>query len=107
MNQVWVDSLPADVSLPVLFNLGLLENEEVLFQIEMLAPDMSLLGTLDTPFVADPLPSHRPGDVVSTIEPIHLNFRAELAGNYSAEVYSDRRLLTSIFWVLHEGTPPE
>ena len=105
VNQVWVESLPSDVSLPVLFNLGLLENEEAELQIELLAPDMLMLGTLDTTFVAEPRTDHRPGDVVTMIEAIILSFRAEVAGNYSAEVYADGRPLKSIFWVVKEGTP--
>jgi len=101
VNQVWVAELPTDVVFPVLCRVGVLENEEPApLRIELLGPEMSSYGELETELAATPAPDHRPGDEVPAIYPIELRFAVARAGNHSAEIYTDGRHQTSVFFVV-------
>jgi hypothetical protein len=108
VNQVWVDAVPAEVSLPLLLRLGFLENEpEAELRIELLGPEMSSFGELTTPISASPGLNHRPGDEVPIIYPVELLFDADREGNHSAEIYCDLRHETSVFFVVRAGAPED
>lgn len=107
-----VESLPAELELTILARLLLMEDEQGEIELQVLGPDMSVLGTLVSEVDADPGPNHRPGYIVSQTEALSVAFLAETEGVYSVELYVDggRKSLsperrTSFFFNVREGLP--
>jgi hypothetical protein len=105
-----VESLPAELELTILARLMLMEDEQGEIELQVLGPNMSVLGSLVSEVDADPGPNHRPGYIVSQTEALDVAFLAETEGVYSVELYvdGDRTRLsperrTSFFFNVREG----
>jgi len=110
INQVWVESVPGDVSFTVLLGLATVpQDPEGKLELHLLGPGMTVLEQLEAELAADPpaggasdLP---PGFEATGLVPIVLRFTAQDAGTHSIEVYLDGRHRDSLFFVVNVGTP--
>jgi hypothetical protein len=108
VDEIWVPALGTEVELPVLLRFGLQEGEEALLRIELLAPEpLHMLRELETTIFGKPRPGHREGYEVPLVVPIALRFEPESEGIYSAEVFTDRRRETSLFFSVRVGEAPD
>lgn len=106
VDNIWVDSLPAELSVTMLLRFGMLEEEESDLQIDLLSPGMaSSPGWLQTALQATPGLHHRAGHEITFIRPVVFRFDAETPGIYSAEIYTDGRHQDAVFFAVREGQP--
>jgi hypothetical protein len=106
VDNIWIDALPAELSVTMLLRFGMLEGEESDLQIDLLSPGMaSSPGWLSTTLSATPGEHHRPGHEIAFTRPVVFLFDAETEGIYSAEIYTDGRYQASVYFVVREGEP--
>jgi hypothetical protein len=106
VNQVWVQRLPTEISLPVVLRIGGIENEPAAkLRIELLGPAMSSFGELETEITLDEPQDHQPGYEISDVFPIEVRFRVERKGNHSVEILLDGKHAATAFFVVHIEAP--
>jgi hypothetical protein len=108
-----VDKLPAEIDLPILVRLLLMEDEQGTIDLYVLGIDAAPLHSVTYEIEADPGPNHRSGYIVSQTEALEvLGLSVEAEGVYSIELYvnGDPNRLSdehrrSIFFNVREGLP--
>jgi hypothetical protein len=107
VNNVWVPSLPAELSFTILLGLGSVpEYPEGELELHLLGPGLDPLQSLDTTIAAAPTPDWEEGSEIVGLVPVVLRFDANNPGNHSVEIYIDGKHRQSIFFVVRVGTPP-
>jgi hypothetical protein len=107
VDNIWVGELPAQVRVNVLLQFGLLEGEESQLSIELAGPGGALIGEpLDRSLHGETYPGHRPGYQITRLVPAEFRFMAEQPGVYVAEIRTDNRHQTSLFFVVRDEPPP-
>jgi hypothetical protein len=82
-----VEALPADLELKVILGLLLEEGEEAELEVHVIGPHMTGVRSLMHPITAEPGPLHRPGNFVSQVEAIEIEYSAEAPGEYVLLIY--------------------
>jgi hypothetical protein len=108
VDNIWVDSLPADLTVTMLMRFGMLEGEESELEIDLLSPAMSgSPGWLATTLQPVPGPYHQAGHEIAFTRPAVFRFDAETPGIYSAEIYTDARHQDAVYFFVREGRPED
>ena len=102
-----VESLPATLDLTVLVGLLMEEGETASLEMNVIGPLMTGVMQMDHPITADPRSSHVPGNYVSQIEPLEVEYPVETAGGYVINIYSPDPISDghSFFFSVIEGLP--
>jgi hypothetical protein len=94
--------LPTEVALPLVLRVGGIEGQPpAKLEIELLGPQMTSYGRLDTEIELEEPPGHQPGYEISDVFPVEVRFEVNREGNHSVEIHLEERHVSTSFFVVH------